>query len=105
MNWKIVEGPLITGEAGSAWSFEIERGGTRRIVSVESNVSASDQVLVDPEKFACAIETSGRSAVEAILTQDDPPTRLLISVYGLAQYLTTIPSARSLDGRGKSLDH
>jgi hypothetical protein len=105
MNWKIVEGPLVTAEAGSAWSFEIERDGTRRNVSVESNVSAGDQVFVDSENVARAIETSGRSAVEAILTEDDPPTRLLISVYGVAQYVTTIPSARSLDGRGKSLDH
>ena len=91
MNWKLVDGPGGTGDASAAWWYEIERDGQRRSVLIESRVSVDDEVVVDSEKVKRAIETCGRSAVEDILTEDDPPTELYITVYGVARYLTTIP--------------
>ncbi len=105
MNWKLVDGPGGTGDASAAWWYEIERDGQRRSVLIESRVSVDDEVLVDSEKVKRAIETCGRSAVEDILTEDDPPTELYITVYGVARYLTTIPRPGWLGGRDTSEGH
>lgn len=85
--WKIDAGPRRYDSRGTAdidvgWAYDIERNGERRTISVEvaGGRSGSDEL---PDDARRAIRTSGRSAVESVLGEDDPPRYLLVGSLGV----------------------
>jgi len=65
------------------WQWEIVRGNEARIVTVR----LTGQVRVETEQgrreeARWAIETNGRSAVESVLDQDDPPDTISFTTGG-----------------------
>lgn len=76
--------PADSGGIDIGWSWRISRLGSEddRYVNVEV-VRGRLAVLELPPVAAAAIETRGRSAVEAILGVDEPPSRLVVSSLGV----------------------
>ena len=77
--WVIVGGPIENlappdGLDAVAWTWEIEREGERRkltiIVSTRTLLAATGHPCQDAAR---ARETKGRNYVEAVLDQDSPP--------------------------------
>jgi hypothetical protein len=76
--WVIVDGPVEDpdppgGLDAVTWTWEIERGGQRRKVTIimsRTLLGASGHPSADA---TLARETKGRNYVEAVLDWDDPP--------------------------------
>ena len=86
--WRLVGGPREYSEAPEGadidvgWMFDIEREGERRTVRVE--VAGGRLGMPDlPRESKDAIQSQGRSAISPLLTQSDPPTRVLVTSGGL----------------------
>jgi hypothetical protein len=88
--WKIVSGPRAyeteegsDRDAGRGWTYDIERDGGRRQISVEvaETIDAGNATSLDDAQRA--LSTQGRSAVEAVLEQVDPSPRLMVTSHGV----------------------
>jgi len=85
--WRIVEGPREykqTSEGADidvGWVWEIDRAGERRTIRVEVAGGRLHSAHL-PHDSQQAIRTQGRSAVEALLREPDPPTRVLVTSSG-----------------------
>jgi hypothetical protein len=90
MPWLIVSGPEEYEASGVdpdtvlGWAYTIERGDERQTIRVELSAIAVDDSAVVDEGSRQAINTRGRSAVEASVALEPPPTRLVISTHGIA---------------------
>jgi hypothetical protein len=89
--WEIVVGsreyePGEGRDATVGWSFELERDGVRRIISVEvARALALSPKHEAPLVVRQALTTRGSSAVMAILDRDTPPRRLRVDTDGIAE--------------------
>ena len=74
-------------DATVGWSFELERDGVRRVISVEV---ARTLALADkneaPLVVRQALTTRGSSAVMAVLDREVPPRRLRIETNGIDEF-------------------
>jgi hypothetical protein len=64
------------------WAWEVERAGERRTIRVEvagGRLGSGDL----PRESQDAIATQGRSAIMPLLTQPEPPTRVLVTSSGI----------------------
>jgi hypothetical protein len=87
VRWVTVKGPrefdhLRGFDMDVGWAYDIARDTDRRTVSV---IVAGGRLRSNdlPMESQRAIETKGRSAVEAVLEQDEPPRYLIISSGGV----------------------
>lgn len=87
MAWRIVGGPEAHTRAGvdaSGWIWDLERedGGRRRpMIEVSGTALASSGASLAPDT-AEAIRTEGRSEIERLLGDDDPPRVILCTTVG-----------------------
>ena len=66
------------------WSWEIKRAGNEpRRVRVEVHVRSGSRVTDLPEVAKHAIRSRGATAVDAVLGNDDPPERIVVSAHGV----------------------
>lgn len=86
--WRIVGGPREFNATEQAhdidvgWAYDIERGSERRTIrtAVAGGRLGSSEL---PDEARRAVRSSGRSAVEAVLADDDPPAMLMIGTGGV----------------------
>jgi hypothetical protein len=88
LSWVIASGPREFGDLQGfdmdvAWSYDLERDGYRRPVSVVLGRGCLGADL--PDDAYRAVVTQGRSAVEAVCERDEPPRYLLVSRDGVAE--------------------
>lgn len=78
-HWNIVDGPAESPHPrgpsadGVAWTWEIERGGERRKVTILMSRTLLVSTGHPSEDAAEARRTHGRNYVETVLHLDDPP--------------------------------
>ena len=80
MSWRIIDGPDVDDRHPDVTRFiyllESAEGDRRHIVApVSKSVFSMDPI---PERLQQAIDTKGRSEVEAVLGEPDPPHELPI---------------------------
>ena len=86
--WRIVAGPVeFTSTPDGAdidmgWRWTIERDAVTRDVRVEIAGSRFDSSNL-PDEAVKAVTSRGKSAVEAVLGEDQPPTRIVVSSAGV----------------------
>jgi hypothetical protein len=76
------EAPWETKD-GRGWSWEIERDFELRRLLVEVTVSAE---AVASDEVRRVVETCGRTAVESVLADDDPPYRITFTAAGRTEW-------------------
>lgn len=85
--WRIVSGPRLDDgprpHSERVWLYDIEGERGRRTVRVEVTgiLAAGGGRLLDDVELA--FSTQGRSAVSAVLGDDDPPERLIVTPAGI----------------------
>lgn len=85
--WRIVGGPRAYEPSGArserGWAYDVEGERGRRTVKVEvvGILEAGGGRL--PDEVELAFSTEGRSAVHAVLGDDDPPERLIVTPAGV----------------------
>src|SRR5438874_2384433 len=89
MAWHIDRGPtefdqLRSFDMDVGWAYYIVRGAEERTVSV---IVAGGRLNSEelPEDSREAIRTKGRSAVEAVLSLDEPPRYLAVTSTGIEE--------------------
>ena len=86
--WRVASGPreyTQTSEGADidvGWVWELERGGDRRSIRVEVAGGRFGSAHL-PDESQEAIRTQGRSALEELLVEPDPPTRVLVTSSGI----------------------
>jgi len=86
--WRIVEGPREYSQTPEGadidigWTWQIEREGEQRTIHVEVAGGRLGVGELPPESQD-AIRTRGESAVAPLLTEVDPPTRVLVTSGGI----------------------
>lgn len=86
--WRIADGPREYTQTPDGadidvgWVWGLERGGERRAIRVEVAGGRLGSAHL-PDDSQEAIRTQGRSAVEALLREQDPPTRVLVTSSGI----------------------
>jgi len=86
--WRIAYGPREYtrtpdgADIDVGWVWELERGGERRTIRVEVASGRLGSARL-PDDSQEAIRTQGRSAVEALQREQDPPTRVLVTSSGI----------------------
>ena len=89
MTWHRISGPRPVGQIGSydmtqAWGYTIRRGDEERTIGViVSQGITRDHGL--PHDSDAAMGTRGRSAVQDVLDQNDPPRYLVITSTGVRE--------------------
>jgi hypothetical protein len=89
--WEIISGPReykpggVGGSSDLGWAYVIEHGNHRVTVRVDRAAALSEPSKATTEVVRRAIDTNGRSAVEAILDRRTPPRRLLIGTGGVTE--------------------
>lgn len=87
--WDRISGPRDTDDTGSydvsrGWRYTIRRNNEERTVDVLVARAHFDMGLL-PADAKAAFETRGRSAVDAVLGQDDPPRYLVVTIFGACE--------------------
>lgn len=87
MAWERIGGPREVAQIGSfdmsrGWGYTIHKGTEERTVGV---IVARAPLGDLPPDAKAAYETRGRSAVDAVLGQDDPPRYLIITSAGVRE--------------------
>jgi hypothetical protein len=93
--WDIITGPREYNPSGGSvgrgslgrdlgWGYVIERGNERLTVRVECDTKLAESD-VQSGVVRCAVASRGRSAVEAILSRERPPPRLIVTADGIAE--------------------
>jgi hypothetical protein len=86
--WRIVEGPREYSQTAEGadidvgWAWQIERAGERRTIRVEVAGGRLGSSHL-PDESQEAVRTSGRSAITPLLTDLDPPARVLVTSSGI----------------------
>jgi len=89
--WEMVFGareyqPEGGRDATVGWTFDIERDGVRRTITVEvARALALSDKSAAPDEVRRALTTRGSSAVMAVLDRDVPPRRLVIDQRGITE--------------------
>jgi hypothetical protein len=87
--WEIVFGaceiePDGRVDAAVCWAYELERGGERRLLTVEvTRAAAIADKSAAAEEVRRALTTRGSSAVMAVIDRDQPPRRLVVDTRGI----------------------
>lgn len=88
MAWKRISGPREVDQIESydmtrGWGYTIRRGDEERTIGVivARGISVGDL----PTDSAAAMQTRGRSAVDAVLDQDEPPRFLVVTSSGIRE--------------------
>jgi len=73
----------LSNDAERGWAYDVGRDGEQRTVLVEvaGTLDAGHGDL--PDDVRRALSTHGRSAVDAVLDDDDPPERLTVTTNGV----------------------
>ena len=86
--WRVAGGPREYTQTSDGadidvgWVWELERGGDRRSIRVEVAGGRFGSAHL-PDESQEAIRTQGRSALEELLVEPDPPTRVLVTSSGI----------------------
>jgi hypothetical protein len=86
--WRVAGGPREYTQTSDGadidvgWAWELERGGDRRTIRVEVAGGRLGSAHL-PDESQEAIRTQGRSALEELLGEPDPPTRVLVTSSGI----------------------
>jgi hypothetical protein len=86
MPWTIrgdAEAAPWKGKDARGWSWRIERDLVVRRVLVEVTGPAE---AGSSEEVRRVLETQGRSAVESVLSEDDPPSRITFTTAGRTEW-------------------
>lgn len=86
--WKRTSGPHAVDQfprydMARGWEYTIQRDEEGRTVSVVVSRGISADAM--PVDATAAYQTRGRSAVDAVLDQDDPPRYLVITDSGVIE--------------------